>query len=163
MAATYTPIASISLGLAASTVTFNSIPQTYTDLVITIKGRTDLDANIGITFNSDSGNNYSMTAMYGNGSTATGTRNSSTTNIGIGGISSGSDEEGTNIVNIMNYSNTNFNKSVFARANNSTYVQYRTGLWRSTSAITAISITSDGTTFMTGATFDLHGIKAGTE
>jgi hypothetical protein len=161
MAATYTPIASITLGAATGSVTFSSIPQTYTDLVCVINGRTTADAGIVVQFNSDTASNYSMTAVYGNGSTVTSTRQTNNANIGVGGISSGSQEQGTNIIQIMNYSNTTTNKSLLARANNSTFVQLRVGLWRNTAAITSTTITSDSTTFMTGSTFNLYGILAG--
>ena len=62
MAATYTPIASITLGAATSSVTFSSIPQTYTDLIVIFNGRTDGDENTNLQFNSDTTNNYSVTA-----------------------------------------------------------------------------------------------------
>jgi hypothetical protein len=158
MAATYTPIASITLGTAASSVTFSSIPQTYTDLVCVINGRTTADAGIVVQFNSDTASNYSMTAVYGNGSTVTSARQSNVSSIGVGGISSASQEQGTNIIQINNYSNTTTNKSLLARANNSTFVQLRVGLYRSTSAITSCTLNADGTTFMTGTTFNLYGI-----
>ena len=158
MAATYTPIASITLGANATSVTFSSIPQTYTDLIVIVNGRTDGDENIRLQFNSDTSNNYSVTALYGNGSTVTSNRQSNTGSIGIGGISSGSDEQGTVVVQIFNYSNTTTNKTVITRANNSTYVQLRTGTRRSTEAISGITLTADATTFLSGATFNLYGI-----
>lgn len=161
MAATYTPIASITLGAATSSVTFSSIPQTYTDLIVIFNGRTDGDENTNLQFNSDTTNNYSVTALYGNGSTVTSNRQSNTGSIGLGGISSGSDEQGTVIVQIMNYANTTTNKTVISRANNSTYVQLRVGMRRSTEAVSAMTIRADSTTFLSGTTFNLYGILAG--
>lgn len=160
MPKTYEPIATQTLGSATGTVTFSSIPQTYTDLVLVVNGKTTADANILIQFNSDTSNNYSGTYLYGNGSTATSARQSNIGSIPIGGISSASQEQGTNIIHIMNYSNATTYKTTLARANNSTFVQLRTGLWRSTAAISTVSVTSDGTTFMINTTFTLYGIKA---
>jgi len=37
---TYTPIASVTLSSAQASVTFSSIPQTYTDLVLVVNGST---------------------------------------------------------------------------------------------------------------------------
>ena len=61
---TYDPIASITLGAAASSVTFSNIPSTYTDLVIIFSGAitTGFDS-INIKFNSDGGTNYSRTVL----------------------------------------------------------------------------------------------------
>jgi|688.fasta_scaffold1585727_1 hypothetical protein len=161
MAATYTPIASTILGVNASSITFSSIPQTYTDLIVIFNGRTDGDENTNLQFNSDTTNNYSVTALYGNGSTVTSNRDSNVSSIGLGGISSGSDEQGTVIVQIFNYANTTTNKTVISRANNSTYVQLRAGIRRSMEAVSAITIKADSTTFLSGTTFNLYGIQAG--
>jgi hypothetical protein len=43
MAATYTPIASITLGATATSVTFSSIPSTYTDLILVMNGSSTSD------------------------------------------------------------------------------------------------------------------------
>lgn len=158
MAATYTPIASITLDANASTVTFSSIPQTYTDLVLVINGRTDTDENVSLRINGDTGNNYSETTLYGTGSASVSTRTTNANTIGIGGISSGTDEQGTNIVHFFNYANTTTNKSIISRANNSTYVQIRVGVRRNTEAISSFSLTAATSTFLTGATFNLYGI-----
>lgn len=158
--ATYNPIQTITLNNAISSVTFLNVPQSYTDLICILNGRTNADANIGIQLNNDTANNYSMVAMYADGTTLTSTQNSNTNNIGAGGISSASLEQGSNIVQVYSYTNTNVFKSVITRANNSTFVQARTGLWRSTSAISSITFTADGTTFVSGTTFNLYGVTA---
>jgi hypothetical protein len=160
MPRTYEPIQTQTIGTATASVTFSSIPQTYTDLVCVINGRTTADANLTLQFNSDTANNYSVVVIYGNGSSALSVRQNNVASIGLGGISSASQEQGTNITHIFNYANTTTNKTILARANNSGFVQLRVGLYRSTSAITSATITSDGTTFMTGTTFTLYGIKA---
>ena len=160
MAKTYEPIASTTLTAGTASVTFTSIPQTYTDLVVVFNGRTDGDENTNLQFNSDTTNNYSVTALYGNGSTATSVRDSNVSSIGLGGISSGADEQGTVVFQIFNYANTTTNKTVISRANNSTYVQLRAGMRRSTQAVSTITIKADATTFLSGTTFTLYGIKA---
>jgi TPP-dependent trihydroxycyclohexane-1,2-dione (THcHDO) dehydratase len=160
MPKTYEPIATTTLSAGTATVTFSSIPQTYTDLIVVLNGRTDNDENIRLQFNSDTTNNYSVIALYGNGSTVTSNFQSNVASIGVGGVSSGSDEQGTVIIQIFNYSNTTTNKTVLSRANNSTYVQLRVGMRRSTQAISAITLTADAITFLSGATFTLYGIKA---
>jgi hypothetical protein len=155
MAATYTPIASATLGAAAPSVTFSSIPQTYTDLVLVVNGTTTSDGNVNIIFNSDSSSIYSATVLLGDGSTASSVRSTSLAFIPLGGIST---VQGTNIIQIFNYANATTFKSVIARANSDTFVQMRVGLSRSTTAVTSITLTTAGTNFLTGTTFNLYGI-----
>jgi hypothetical protein len=155
MAATYTPIASITLGAAAPSVTFSSIPQTYTDLVLVVSGTTTVDGNVKIIFNSDSSSIYTSTILFGDGSTAASSRIASNTTLFLGGIST---VQGTNIIQIFNYANTTTFKSVIARVNSDAFVQMRVGLSRSTTAVTSITLTTDGTNFLTNTTFNLYGI-----
>jgi hypothetical protein len=64
---TYVPIATTTLGSAASTVTFSSIPQTYTDLVLSITTyNTAANQQFRMNFNgSSSAHCYSVTAGQG--------------------------------------------------------------------------------------------------
>jgi hypothetical protein len=110
-------------------------------------------------FNSDSGTNYSRLDLYGNGS-AVGS-NKSTNATGIYGPFSMSTVQTVNTIHIMNGSNTTTFKPVVGRAgasDNST-LQF-CGTWRSTSAITSISIHCDGANFLSGSVFTIYGIKA---
>jgi hypothetical protein len=159
MASTYTPIATTTLGSAASSVTFSSISSTYTDLRIVYATTASADAGNYIRYNSDSGSNYSRTNLYGNGSSAGSDRQ--TTQTGIYGPFTMSSAITANTIEIMNYSNSTTYKTCLVRAgaaNNSTLATV--GLWRSTAAITSVSITCDGANFVSGSTFTLYGIKA---
>ena len=100
---TYTPIASQTLGSAAASVTFSSIPQGYTDLVIVNNVTCTIDTQvIGCQYNGDTGANYSKTYLLGNGSSAFSGRNSNE-NYAVGGEAYAS--LNTNIHQINNYSN----------------------------------------------------------
>lgn len=159
MAVTYTPITTTTLTSAASTVTFSSISGTYTDLRIVYATTASGDAGNFLRFNSDGSSNYSRTGLYGNGSSAGSNIDTSAT--GIYGPFTMSSAITSNTIDIMNYSNATTYKTCLVRAgaaNNSTLVS--AGLWRSTSAITSISITCDGANFVAGSTFTLYGIKA---
>ena len=181
MTATYEKIATTTLGSASATVTFSSISGSYTDLVLVINGGiTDAGFVFGIRLNSDTGSNYSSTAMYGNSSSAFSDRKS---NFTLGQITT--DMQGghifnTHIINFQNYSNTTTNKTWVGRssANYSAtgsgattvpHVGSVVGLWRNTSAITSISISESGLggsgsfaygNTLSGSTFTLYGIKA---
>ena len=164
---TYSPIASVTLSSAQSSVTFSGIPQTYTDLVIVGVGYNSTGDGYAprFDFNSDTGNNYSFTQIGGNGSSASSTRSSNRANIPaswLTGWDTTSTEVGMFTTHIMNYSNTTTNKTVLSRGNQAagTYpgTEAVVGLWRSTAAITSIRITADIATFASGSTFNLYGI-----
>jgi len=160
MSSTYEPIASATAaGGNTSQLVMSSIPSTYTDLILIINGNQSIDDETRLRFNGDSGTNYSCTGMYGAGSgSGSPIRYTSTDYVQLGGIYTLSGV-GTNIIQIMNYANTNIFKTVLNKANSGNYVQTRVNLWRSTSAIN--SITAFGsTTWTVGTTFTLYGIKA---
>jgi len=164
---TYTPIATTTLGSSQTTVSFSSIPATYTDLVLVMvhKGTGAASAANGyIRFNSDSGSNYSKTQMLGVG-VAQSQRASNATQINW----PFDDTEWTvTRFNIMNYANTTTFKTTLIRQDLGTYgTAAMVGLWRSTSAINAISLTASdnqggGTAdqFVAGSTFTIYGIQA---
>jgi hypothetical protein len=163
MASTYEPIATTTLGSAASSVTFSSISGTYTDLVLIVSHLGTLaTAEARIQLNSDTGSNYSWTQLYGNGSSAASYRASSATSLPLlPNEASSTTVPSTLIVNLQNYSNSTTNKTVLYRSSvTSLATSANVGLYRSTSAITAINVFTNVSTFATGSTFTLYGIKA---
>ncbi len=161
---TYTKIASTTLGSAAASVTFSSIPSTYTDLVLVMNYFSTASEWPMIQFNSDTATNYSFTEMYGNGTSAASLRQSSINGIwvGYGAYSpAGSTNPGTIIINIQNYSNTTTNKTTLSRSNSTNGVEATVGLWRNTAAINTIVLKHQtATTYIAGSTFNLYGITA---
>lgn len=155
---TYTPIATTTLGSAAASYTFSSIPSTYTDLVLVINGTVGVGAAAILQFNADSGSNYSYTGINGSGTAATSFRSSGATIAGLGEIRT---YNTTIIVNIQNYSNTTTYKTLISRANTaSDYVQAIVNLWRNTAAVNSITLSLSGSTYSIGTTFTLYGIAA---
>ena len=155
---TYEPIASQTLGSAAASVTFSSIPQGYTDLVIVANGAESADQYMAIRFNSDTGSNYSDTLLSGSGTTASSSRNTSQT---FGRFGSGTvTGRWVSIVQINNYANSTTYKTWLWRSNLD-YVTAGVSLWRSTSAITSVTLlTTTSDYFVSGSTFTLYGIAA---
>jgi hypothetical protein len=158
---TYTPLATNTLGSATSSVTFSSIPQGYTDLVLVdnVKSASGAgDSELDVRFIGDSGSNYSTTFLYGNGSSASSGRTSNQSYIYI----SRTDETaGLGISHFQNYSNNTTYKTVLSRGNSTAYVFAWVGLWRNTNAITSMTLTRNGgLNFATGSTFTLYGIAA---
>ncbi len=160
---TYVAIETKTLTSAVSTVTLgagNTIPQTYTDLVIVFNGSmTTLDNN-NIRFNGVStGSLYSVTRLIGNGSSASSSRASNQNQMQLGEIAT---SQSTDVIQIMNYSNSTTFKTVLARsANTAQMLKHNVGLFRSTSPITMIEIFSGGGyNYPVGSTFTLYGIAS---
>jgi hypothetical protein len=167
MPLTYEPIATTTLGSAASTITFSSIPSTYTDLRVVIN--TTLTANGDITFriNNDSSSLYSFTNLYGyNGTNVyTGVSNNRTS-IGINsGTTTSSLQPIFATLDVMSYGGST-NKTVLLTSaqdlngNNYSSVEVAVGLYRSTTAINSITFLLASTTFKIGTTATIYGIKA---
>lgn len=165
MATTYEKIATNTLSSATGTVTFSSIPATYTDLVLVmnLKGSTTNLYPV-LQFNSDTGTTYSQTGIYGTGTAAGSQRTSGSNQIYItsNATMSNTDFNFNSIVHLQNYSNATTYKTVLSRSNNAANeVDSNVGLWRSTAAINIIDIKCLSTgTFSVGSTFTLYGILA---
>jgi hypothetical protein len=156
---TYTPIATTTLGSAAATVTFSSIPGTYTDLILVADTVNASGAdNFLLNFNSDTGSNYSVTRLNGNGTSASSSRGTNQTILQCGEVYS---TRSTTIVQILNYSNSTTYKTTLTRQNNAgAGVNANVNLWRSTAAITTILISTSSYNFSAGSQFTLYGIQA---
>jgi hypothetical protein len=163
LAATYTPIASITLGATVTSVTFSSIPQTYTDLVLVVQAKTTSAGDVRVRLNGDTGSNYSFTYLTGNGSSAASGRGSGTSGLcDFNGQTSSTLGATNQIVNFMNYSNTTTNKTFLSRSNAaSTGIDATVNLWRNTAAVTSITLGANSgftNTYESGSTFNLYGI-----
>jgi hypothetical protein len=149
--ATYTLISSQTVSSAVTSVTFSSIPQTYTDLIVLLSGRTDFAQVYGggtLRFNGDTGSNYSWRRIYGQ-NTSTGSSGNSGTGIvdwDMNGSPTTANTFGSTQIYIPNYTGSNYKSCSldYAVENNSAdgINGMVAGLWSNTSAITSISILS---------------------
>lgn len=163
MPTTYERIASNTLSSATSTVTFSSIPATFTDLILVCNAITSVTTGqIAIRLNGDTGTNYSRNILWGNGTSAGSYRNSNENYAYTGYYTNLWTSPTINIFQINNYSSTTANKTILGRSNNASEATMASvNLWRNTSAITSIELTiSGGSSYSTGSTFTLYGIKA---
>lgn len=174
MAATYTLISSNVLSTTAASVTFSSIPATYTDLIIKYSARTDESGSYfndtKLTFNGSTASNYSVTAIYGKPGDPGSLRSTSAANIGrnyINAASATTNAFASGEVYIPSYT-TSQNKplSAFNATETNGSLDYQTimaavaGLFRDTTAISSITIAAQGSTlFIAGSSFYLYGIK----
>jgi hypothetical protein len=154
MAVTFEPIQTYTLG-SAGTTTFSSIPQTYTDLFISIDANANPAQNINLQFNGDTSSAYSGGYMTGNGSTTSqGQFNNQTAGCLVGQIYNG---RGTMLININSYTNAKYKTALGQAANTVDSIAICCGVWRNTAAITSIKINS---TLDAGSVLTLYGIKA---
>lgn len=167
MALTYEPIATTTLG-GTGNVTFNSIPQTYTDLRLIIVGGSDgvNSAQIAFMYNNDSAAFYSDTILQGNGASASSVRDTSSSKFYNSAYFTSATNRGLTIVDIFRYTNPNIFKSALILGNfdnnGSGRVNAVVSLWRKTSAITRIDILGGqgANSLVAGSTLTLYGIKA---
>ena len=171
MANTYTLISSNTLTSSAATVTFSSIPATYTDLVLRLSARKSAGGDtFKVQFNSDTATNYSNITVIGNGVTASSTRVNSQVYVRAYGANESTftaNSFGSSDVYIPSYL-VSQNKPIAnfgvtennSAAADASFVNASAGLWRNTAAITSIVITDPGaSTFAIGSSFYLYGIK----
>jgi aspartate/tyrosine/aromatic aminotransferase len=170
---TFTLISSVTVGSGgASTVSFSSIPTTYTDLLIKISGRTNRSNSevdlFNISINGNSSAVYSAKVLYGTGSsTASGTDTSQTTLTSTAlanGNTATANTFGNTEVYIPNYTSSNA-KSISADGvsenNGTTGFQWMAaGLFNSSSAITSLTFSpANSSLILQYSTFYLYGIK----
>jgi hypothetical protein len=166
MPATYDKIATTTLGSANATITFSSIAATYTDLRLVFNNTGASATGVGtptMRFNSDTASNYSITRIAGQGTVAAATSDASQTVMNLASYTAPQTTVPLLItVDLFSYAGST-NKTCLITYNNDYNgggsVEYAVGLYRSTSAITSISITSAGaSTWSTGTIATLYGI-----
>jgi hypothetical protein len=166
------PIASATVGAGGvSSITFSSIPQTFTHLQVrgivrnTASGGSG--AEVYAQFNSATTNYIQFHQIYGDGTSAVSNsalsgsaflpvfnpRSGTTANVFAGFV-----------MDILDYTNTNKNKTVRTLsgwdANGDGFVIFRSGLWMDTSAISSITIGMESTFNLAQfSSFQLYGIS----
>jgi len=171
MATTYSLISSNVLSSSAASVTFSSIPSTYTDLVVRVSGRTDTAGQaidtIQLQFNGTGGTAYSYTRLTGSGSAAASSTGSSVSVINgyyvLDAATATASTFGSVEIYIPSYT-VSQNKPlnvIGAQENNNAaaYMAATAGLWTNTAAITSIAIQNGGGNYVSGSSFYLYGIK----
>jgi len=170
--ATYTLISSNVLSSSAASVTFSSIPATYTDLVLRWSARQDFNSastrNGGtMTFNNNTSSVYSETNINGDGSTVTSGRNSN--NIEVSTFTPGASPGATAntfgscelyIPNYISSANKPISHFIVSESNTATGPSIKTFaiLFRSSSAVSSIELNA-GFNYVSGSSFYLYGIS----
>ena len=166
MASTYTLISSNTLSSSAASITFSSIPSTYTDLVIrgSVRSTTAIDGQL--TFNGTGGTVYSRTYLRGDGSTTGSSRNSSTSQVTLDDIYRNDSSTANTFASFEIYVPSYLvsqSKPVFYdgadETNGTTAYRYGiAGLFRDNTAISSLTLTFT-TAAVSGSSFYLYGIS----
>lgn len=151
---------------SGTSVSFTSIPSTYTHLQVRYSVMGTNFATLRMTLNSDTASNYSWHEVGGYNSSAIVDAGTSSTfadltpyNRGLG-----SSQPTPGVLDILDYANTNkfkTTKALTGRNDNtsSSSIGFYSGNWRSTSAVSTVTFTSSSA-FATGTSIALYGINA---
>jgi hypothetical protein len=167
--ATYSLISKVIVGSGGTaSIQFNSIPQTFTDLVIKVTGRTnkgDLYNDLSIRFNGSSVDFNTMGLV----SSSTSKTGFTTTSPYVGSVndtggSGGDNMFSSNEIYIPNYSGSNYKcvsvDSVVERnTSGGNELGFYSTLWSQNAAITSITLVSNGYTLAQYGTAYLYGIS----
>lgn len=164
---TYDSISTYTVTSTNTTVTFNTIPASWTDLRVVASEKFSSATNFYVRFNNDSGSNYSRIVVYGGttygGSLASSKNfNQSESYCHVANGTSSIPKYTT--IDIFNYLATGSNYKPFMMVEGSPddYWSRAICLYRGSSAISRIDlITSEGS-WSAGSVFTLYGIKRNT-
>lgn len=166
------PLQVITVGPSgAANVTFSNIPSTYSHLQLRILARstrtTAVTDYMDVRVNNDTGANYTYHFLQGDGS-VTQAGGSSSLNQAyssyIASATSGTDIFGVNILDLLDYANTNKYKTFrflggCDRNATDSKVAMMSSVWMNTNAITSIKFAPSTGSFVQYSQFALYGIK----
>ena len=163
----YESISTVTVGSGgSSTITFSSIPSTYTHLQLRVIGSVSTDGNMTMRLGNgsvDSGSNYSWHQLYGTGSATGAVAGANATQMYFASMTNTANIFGVSVIDILDYTNTNKYKTVRGLdgydANGSGVVDLASGSWRNTAAVTTIELRCPAN-FNQYSHFALYGIKA---
>lgn len=171
MANTYVALAK-STPSGVATVSLSAIPQTYTDLVLSISFRDNQGAGnftdyLYVQVNGST-TTHTLTNLQGNGSAVASTRSTTGTywfarSEAGGNTSNTFSSHEFYIANYAGSTNKVASYTGVVEGNTTTagntYIQANADLWSTTTAITSLTVGSLNSTFATGTRIDLYGIK----
>ena len=158
------PLANKTLTGTTSSVSFTSITGIYKDLYLVCEYTNAVADNdyIQVVFNSDTGSNYNLVRMTGDGSSAA-TGNYNSFSIPWLTLNGGFQLTSGNLTaTFFDYSATDKHKTYVSQngtANKGS--ELVAGRWANTAAVTSLTLSSvNGWSFATGSTFALYGVLA---
>jgi hypothetical protein len=164
----YESIATVTLSSGtSSSFDFTSIPSTYKHLQIRgvayASGAGSNWYDAFMQFNGDTGSNYDYHALQGNGTSVSSEASLNRSNMIVGYF--GGVNQSAMVIDILDYANTNKNKTVRAltglgqNGSNDRGIVLASNCWRSTAAITSIKLFPSTSVANPFTQFALYGIK----
>lgn len=160
-------IQTVELTSGQGAISFNSIPQDFTDLYVSVSARATGTGNtLNITFNQNT-SGYTSRALQGSGSTTSSFANFSRYSALIGMSAETTNTFGSSNIYIPNYTSSS-NKSYSsdgASENNGTtsYQAIIAGSWSNSSPITSVAFSPLDGTFIAGSSISLYGVRRGSD
>ena len=165
----YELISSTILGSSTPSVTFSSLgdyASTYKHLQLRMTTRQDSNSNaLQFRFNGDSGSNYRLHRLYGNGSSVGSGTDTGTSLYTYTAAASGDTANvfSANVVDFLDAYSSTKNKTMRMLATNGVGI-YReisllSGLWLNTASLTSIQLLPATSNFIAGSRFSLYGLK----
>ena len=164
----YYSIGTVNVGSGgASSITFSSIPSTYTHLQLRMMVRETSTSNgYDMQFNGDTGNNYSRHYLIGTGSSALAAAVTSTSSMILADAAISTSTTGVfgaSVCDVLDYTNVNKNKVIRTLGgydnNGNGGIFFNSGLWINTSSVTSIVIIPDAGNFAQYSSFALYGVN----
>lgn len=154
---TVATLASTTILANEASVTFSSIPQQYSDLILIAEcAHATANNNLILRFNGDSGNNYNYAYLMGNGSTVSTGREFNTNTGFVGGVPT---SRAFNKIDIYAYSSSSKLKMMMAQSGGAGWnATVWATLWNSTSPITSVQFLPQSGNFLAGSKFTLTGV-----
>jgi hypothetical protein len=171
----YELIQTTALGSNQASVIFSSIPNTYRHIQVRCVMKTTESSNnnawsAALRLNGDTGSNsYAWHRLRGNGSDVASEGFSSTSQIPFGlmtssGASTPSAVYSPGVIDILDYASTSKNKVTRSFVGglapaSSSFIDFRSGLWLNTSAVTSLTLFPTSGNWVSGSRFSLYGLK----
>ena len=163
MANTYTLISSVTVGSGGtSSVSFTSIPSTYTDLVFIASAKSNRnDSNDWCEFKINGNNMSNWILLLGNGASPDNYKTGSGLGISVGSTSGYFSNTQIYIPNYAGSNNKSFNAESIQENNTTTaYLNLFSGIRNDTNPVTSVSLAPIyGTAWLQYSTFYLYGIS----
>lgn len=166
--ASFESIASASGTGSSGTITFSSIPSTFTHLQIRFSAIITSGSGpaIEIYLNGDNSTNYTRHSLYGTGAAVGAASANGTTSIYAYGAFNGAilNNPNVGIIDILDYASTSKKTTVRTLSGadqnaSGGNINFNSGHWTNTNAVTSVTILCSSN-YTTASSFALYGIKA---